>query len=128
MLLNNPVLSYWLLMISFSTIFVDRISTSFGLRERWRGILSTVFFFSRLSSLVATLERNQHWNPMKEAAVCIPISLAGRNHSWKVTEGQKLIPVLWCPPRPATLAPLSLAPFEPCSWNVFGIGFGASAA
>lgn len=63
-----------------------------------------------------------------EAAVCIPINLAGRNHSWKVTEGQKLIPALWCLPSPATLAPLPLAPFEPCSWNAFEIGFGASVA
>lgn len=62
---------------------------------------------------------NKHWNPIREAAVCIPFSLAGRNHSWKLTEGQKLIS---CP----------LAPSQPCHpvstfpgslWALFLEGF-----
>lgn len=77
-------------MILFSTIFCWVHFYLTWVKESWKGVL-VMFSVLRDGPLSQLWRGNQHWNPIRGATVCIPISLDGRNPSWKLTEGQKLI-------------------------------------
>lgn len=81
--INNTYLvlrqGYWLILCSVTNLAMILFSIFCWLhfyfiwvKESWKGVLVLFSFLRKL------WRGNQHWNPIREAAVRIPISLAGR--------------------------------------------------
>lgn len=119
--------------ILFSSVFVDNVSTNFGLKENSGGILSSGFSLCGWLCFPAAVLGREWTLKSHQGGSCMrPICLAGRNQSWKPPQGQELSS---CPQAPS-LPPsqpchpicISLAPSELNPSRALGVEFGGTCS